>query len=331
MNTTSPPRAWLLMAAGDDRGHGGNSGYDDQHDSHYSWDSTVANHKQLQVGDIVAIWDKVELLGTSVIEEIQSEPGIKVLRRCVNPSCGTTRIALRKRALPRYRCMKCRIEFDEPRTDTVAVTLYTARYDAAWTPLEGILTGAELRASQAHPVDINAMRPLDWSELSARLSERGAQRALTRVARRTMDSAWPAASSTPVDFTHGFRHTFVRVRRGQRSFRAHLFNAQGSVCAVTGGAPDQVLEAGHLYSFAELGVHHEHGGFLFRRDIHRLFDDGLLAVNPGSLRVDVNGSLERFPQYARLDGVPLQITVLDQQVSWLEKHWNEHRESAAPS
>src|SRR5687767_681397 len=45
------PRAWLLMAAGDNRGHGGNSGYDDQIDAYYSWDSNVPNHKNLRVGD----------------------------------------------------------------------------------------------------------------------------------------------------------------------------------------------------------------------------------------------------------------------------------------
>lgn len=50
-------RAWLLFAAGDDRQHGGNDGYDDQPDSYYSWDSTVPNHAALQAGDVVVLWD----------------------------------------------------------------------------------------------------------------------------------------------------------------------------------------------------------------------------------------------------------------------------------
>ncbi|WP_258725732.1 hypothetical protein [Cellulomonas sp. NS3] len=41
------------MAAGDDRGHGGSSGYDDQVDA-YSWDSKVPNHTKLSVGDHIA-------------------------------------------------------------------------------------------------------------------------------------------------------------------------------------------------------------------------------------------------------------------------------------
>jgi hypothetical protein len=48
----------------------------------------------------------------------------------------------------------------------------------------------------------------------------------------------------------------VRVRRGQRQFRQHLLTAHGELRAFTGEAPVRVLEAGHLYSYAELGVHH---------------------------------------------------------------------------
>lgn len=135
MDTVAPRRAWLLMAAGDNRGHGGNAGYDDQYDAYYSWDSNVPNHKNLSVGDPIALWDKQRLLGVSVIEEIETARGTKVLSRC--PSCATTRISERKRAQPRYRCMKCRQEFDTPVVDVVEVDVYKARYDAAWTALDG--------------------------------------------------------------------------------------------------------------------------------------------------------------------------------------------------
>lgn len=54
MESRPTPRAWLLMAAGDIRGHGGNACYDDQIDA-YSWGSRVPNHKKLQVGDPIAL------------------------------------------------------------------------------------------------------------------------------------------------------------------------------------------------------------------------------------------------------------------------------------
>lgn len=101
----------------------------------------------------------------------------------------------------------------------------------------------------------------------------------------------------------------------------------GEVCAFTGNAPAKVLEAGHLYSYAELGVHHEHGGLMLRRDVHRLFDDGSLAVNPSSLNIDVSDHLEAYPQYADLHDRQLRAQLHDQQIEWLARHWAEHRAS----
>lgn len=317
-----PERAWLLMAAGDNRGHGGNTGYDDQYDAYYSWDSHVPNHRNLRVGDPIALWDKERLLGVSVIEEIETSPGTKSLRRC--PNCNTTRISERKRVSPRFRCMKCRHEFASPLIDVVDVELYRARYDAAWTSLDGLLDEREIRSLAVHPGDINAMRPLDWARFGETLRSKGADVAVDRVTARVDTSRRPS-SGPQVEMPQGFSQALVRVRRGQRQFRERLLAAQGSTCAFTGGAPARVLEAGHLYSYAQLGTHFEHGGLMLRRDIHRLFDDGLLAVEPSRLRVDVAPELAVFPQYARLHDGRLMLRLRDQQVDWLEKHWREHR------
>ena len=51
---------WLVLAVGNDRQHGGNAGYDDVPDTHYSWDSTVANHGQISLG--VLLWFVMDLL-----------------------------------------------------------------------------------------------------------------------------------------------------------------------------------------------------------------------------------------------------------------------------
>lgn len=325
MDGAVPERAWLLMAAGSDRGHGGNSGYDDQVDAYYSWDSKVPNHKSIRVGDPIALWDKTRLLGVSVIEEIESRPGTKELLRC--PGCGTTRISSRVTATPRYRCMKCRHEFAVPTAELVEVTQYRARYDAAWTSLDGVLDEREIRTHAVHAGDINAMRPLNWTTFSTALAAKHADRAVERVIARA-DVSWAGAEGTRVAMPQGFLRTLVRVRRGQRQFREHLLSAQGEVCAFTGGAPARVLEAGHLYSYAQLGTHVEHGGLMLRRDVHRLFDDGALAVEPTSLRIDVRTDLAGYPQYARLHGEPLTLRVRDTQVEWLGRHWDEHRTGA---
>ncbi len=319
------------MAAGDNRGHGGNAGYDDQVDAYYSWDSNVPNAKKISPGDVVVLWDKERVLGVSVVEQIDVSRGTKVLNRC--PACGTTRIAVRKSATPRYRCMKdgCHAEFNDPSIDVVAVDQYVARYDAAWTSLDGVVDTALVKALAVHRGDFNAMRPLDGAKLRLALGDRHAQRALARIDARETSMVPLAHAGTAVDFTQGFVHSVVRVRRGQTKFREHILALQGETCAFTGPAPRRALEAGHLYSYARLGEHHAHGGMMLRRDIHRLFDDGLIAVDPGRLVADVSPELERYPQYARLHDAPLSIDVRDDQVDWLARHWNEHRVTPAMS
>lgn len=314
------------MAAGDDRGHGGNAGYDDQHDAYYSWDEKVPNYKNLKVGDPVALWDKERLLGISVIEAIETRHGPKLQNRC--PLCAKTRIVRRKTAKPQWRCSKCRHEFSAPVATIVEVDQYVARYDAAWTSLEGLLGRNELTAAQVKAGDINAMRPLDWGTFREALVAKDATRAIDRVAARVHLSKEPA-TEMQLEHPQGFSHALVRVRRGQQRFREQTLGIHGSVCAFTGPAPERVLEAGHLYSYAQLGTHFEHGGLMLRRDIHRLFDDGLLAVDPFHLRIDVAADLAAFPQYDRLHDERLTLPLKDAQIDWLGKHWNEHRPMGA--
>src|SRR6478736_3486430 len=96
--------AWLLMTVGENRQHGGNAGYDDQADVYYTWDSTVPNHAQIKVGDPVALWDKVRLLGLSVIEEIETGSKEKPLFKC--PQCGKSGIKARRNKDPKFKCYK---------------------------------------------------------------------------------------------------------------------------------------------------------------------------------------------------------------------------------
>ena len=313
MSGPSQPSAWLLMTVGENRQHGGNNGYDDQADVYYTWDSTVPNHANVKVGDPVALWDKDRLLGMSVIEEIETETKEKLLFKC--PRCAMAGIKARKNKDPRFKCYKCGHEFDLPDTQTATVTEYRSRHDAAWTSLDNLLQGADLRQLCAAPKSQLSMRQLDWDAFRYALTVRGASRAVERVVQRAPDFFFP----------QGHQLEIVRVRRGQRQFREHLLTSQGESCAFTGVAPARVLEAGHLYSYARLGVHQEHGGLLLRRDIHRLFDDGWLAVDPERFRVDVSHELESYPQYAGLHDRPLRVQLQAAQVDWLARHWAEHR------
>ena len=203
------------------------------------------------------------------------------------------------------------------RSQTVTVTEYRSRHDAAWTSLDNLLPGADLRTLCESPRSQLSMRSLRWDDFREAVASEGADKAVERVDHRRPDLFFPVV----IDSTS----CACAVDRDSSASISSV--RQGEICAFTGDAPARVLEAGHLYSYAQLGVHHEHGGLLLRRDVHRLFDDGWLAVDPNTLRVDVADHLERYPQYSRLHDQRLRADLRDSQVEWLGHHWTEHRAS----
>ena len=304
-----------MLAVGNNRQHGGNEGYDDDPEVHYSWDDTVANHAAVSVGDAIAVWDKTELLGASVIEEILVSTGQKVLRRC--PSCKRAKLKERSTKRPRFRCYDagCQAEFDSPTIETAIVKTYRSRHDAGWVDLRGVLNGRQLRNLCESPKSMLSMRALRWTDFVSEVSESESEDRLLLLDKR--------GPTTPT--SDGHIETTVRVRRGQESFRRRLLQQYGAACALTGPAPEAALEAAHLYSYAALGQHDVNGGLLLRRDIHRLFDEGTIAVEPQSLRIDVDPSILIYPDYASLAGRPVRVDVNRKMAEWLERHWEIHR------
>lgn len=303
--------AWLLLAVGENRAFGSNDGYRDEPESHYRWDSTVPNHARLEAGQPIVLWDKKSSLGMSVIESIDYGTAVKTVYSC--PSCGKAHIKARKNKAPRYKCFACQANFETPASKTIEVTEYTSHHGDAWVDLGGLIRGGALRSVCESPKSQLSLRPLKWEAFKAEASAAGGPELVTVV----------EAASKMAAGGHSIAN--VRVRLGQSAFRKSLLDSNGPVCIFTGECPPAVLEAAHLYSFAKIGQHHEHGGFLMRRDLHRLFDLGLLAVHPKTLTVDVSPTLAGYPPYSGLAGQPLRGKVKEVQAQWIREHWQEHR------
>ncbi|QFS84080.1 hypothetical protein FIU97_15105 [Roseivivax sp. THAF40] len=78
--------------------------------------------------------------------------------------------------------------------------------------------------------------------------------------------------------------TFSRLsRREQAQFRSELKKAYTTRCAISGCEVEVALEACHIISHASGGHSEPSNGLLLRRDLHRLFDLGLIAVEPERL------------------------------------------------
>ena len=97
----------------------------------------------------------------------------------------------------------------------------------------------------------------------------------------------------------------ARARIGQGTFRALVTDAYHRRCAVTGEKSLPALEAAHIRAHAADGPNRADNGLLLRADIHRLFDDGYVTVDP-DLRFVVSPRLreefENGREYYRLDG-----------------------------
>ena len=116
----------------------------------------------------------------------------------------------------------------------------------------------------------------------------------------------------------------ARARLGQDQFRANLLAKFGSVCAISGPTPPQALDACHLYSYAGLAVHLDGGGLLLRTDVHRLFDLGLISINPSSKKVWVSEVVRSSPSYSELNGAAAHVALGKRELKWLKLHWAQH-------
>jgi hypothetical protein len=293
-------RAWLFVMKSDgERSWAANRGYDDSAGFYYSYDSNVAYCRQIEVGDIVVVRSDDFVAGWGIAEHVDIELDVaKEIMRC--PSCRRTNHYYRSTVVPHYRCSSCRAEFEEVdaiRT-TELVTGFRCWYACTWTEAARPVQFRELADFYATTDTFNAIRPLRIDRLTELLD---------RVSARDISIAMDYPRTAMSQIVGGHSMAIIRRRRGQREFRFRLMDRYGEACAITGPQPPQVLEAAHLYSFAERPEHKDDGGLLLRRDFHALFDANLIAINPGDWRVEVAPRLRRFDTYRRIDRSPLRL------------------------
>jgi hypothetical protein len=112
-----------------------------------------------------------------------------------------------------------------------------------------------------------------------------------------------ALDRLPDPVTRAFTARWQEERPAQTTFRQRLIARYGAACAITGPCPPEVLEAAHIIPFAEGHSWRDlaANGLLLRRDVHRLFDLLLLAVEPADTTVWLAPALREGP-YAPLHG-----------------------------
>ena len=107
--------------------------------------------------------------------------------------------------------------------------------------------------------------------------------------------------------SHGFgKPQIVLPRLGQGSFRIVVTEAYERRCALTGERTLPALDAAHIKPYSVLQKHEVSNGLLMRSDLHRLFDEGYITVNPVDRRILISKRIreefENGKEYYRLHG-----------------------------
>jgi putative restriction endonuclease len=168
------------------------------------------------------------------------------------------------------------------------VVLAPSEYIAAprdWKPNIVRIAGYDMQTGEGARV---------WSQLRA-LDSRAAQPAQSALLQT------PGGYSAP---------SLVAARRGQGAFRLMVMDAYLRRCAITGERTLPVLEAAHIRPFAERATHEIRNGILMRSDVHRLYDLGLVTIDPDfTFRVSktIDREYSNGKIYYALDGSVISV------------------------
>ena len=115
----------------------------------------------------------------------------------------------------------------------------------------------------------------------------------------------------------------VVLRPGQLRFRRLLLQAY-DCCCVSGCRFRDTLEAAHIMPYKGPSFDHVQNGLLLRADLHRLYDQLLFSIDPGTFTVRASRFL-RNSDYAWLEGVAFRRPQNSQcapSQKALQDHWD---------
>ncbi|NNH84469.1 HNH endonuclease [Rhizobium laguerreae] len=299
-------RAWSLLTISGIRQYGGNTGYDDDPEAVYLYDSDVANHRQVGAGDIVFIRSRSEVLGIAEIEHILERIGQKDRLRC--PHCRATNIKRRLTKSPPWACKTGHV-FEEPVNEPVTVTTYEARYGGSFRRVSSDLTIARLHEAVLRPSDQMSIKELDLAHLEPFLGQDTSIEALLNRCVAEMSVPQDGAKTPPDSAASRIeeRRRVLReisLRRGQEQFRERLIKRYGLRCQISGNDFAPAIEAAHIRPYAVSRDNGAGNGLLLRSDLHTLFDLGFIGIDPVTRRVSFNPAC-LYDGYAAYDGALL--------------------------
>ena len=147
-------------------------------------------------------------------------------------------------------------------------------------------------------------------------SEAGVGRALWDAVAERIElfqpaSLEPSTATLAAIESKGFgKPQIVLPRLGQGLFRVLLTDAYERRCSISGERTLPVLEAVHIKLYSVVQRHEISNGLLMRSDLHHLFDEGYMTLDPHDRRVVVSkrirAEFENGRDYYKLEGQTLR-------------------------
>jgi hypothetical protein len=131
---------------------------------------------------------------------------------------------------------------------------------------------------------------------------------VTPVLEAVVDAALEPEPFNPTSIDDARRRTLRAIvrRQGQPRFRSRLLRAYRSKCCITGFDAVQALEAAHIVPYRGPETDHPTNGLLLRTDLHTLFDQGLIGIDPATMSVLLAPALHQTA-YAELLGRKVSV------------------------
>ena len=95
-------------------------------------------------------------------------------------------------------------------------------------------------------------------------------------------------------------------RERQNRFRLELLQTYGGACAITGCDVKPALQAAHICSYLGPQSQIVTNGILLRADLHILYDNYLLSINPENMAIELSETIHTS-MYRELDGRYLRL------------------------
>lgn len=114
-----------------------------------------------------------------------------------------------------------------------------------------------------------------------------------------------------IDAANEERIKRISRHQGSPAFRKALLDAYNGRCAITGANTSDVLDAVVISQDLEFEPMKVSDGLLLRTDIHRLFDEHLLSIDPSSYEVVLAPKVSNS-EYRDLEGISIELPLKEE-------------------